>query len=78
MGAIFSPRMVSESYFAWKTLFDAVGGARTAVHMLTEGEDDKLLIRADRNADTAILNETLNMLESMGVGAARLATEVPR
>ena len=38
----------------------------------------KLLIRADRNADTAILNETLNMLESMDVGAARLATEVPR
>lgn len=38
----------------------------------------KLLIRADRNADTTTLNKVLNMLESMGVGAARLATEVPR
>ncbi|MCH7545538.1 MAG: biopolymer transporter ExbD [Planctomycetes bacterium] len=38
----------------------------------------KLLIRADRNNDTATLNDLFNRLRSLGVGAARLATEVPR
>ena len=38
----------------------------------------KLLIRADRNNDTAILNDLFNRLQALGVGAARLATEVPR
>ncbi len=38
----------------------------------------KLLIRADRNGDTALLNEVLTSLQELGVGTARLATEVPR
>ncbi|MCZ6834686.1 MAG: biopolymer transporter ExbD [Planctomycetota bacterium] len=38
----------------------------------------KLLIRSDRNNDTSRLNQILNRLETLGVGAARLATEVPR
>ncbi len=38
----------------------------------------KLLIRADRNAQAVHLNRVANLLESMGVGSARLATEVPR
>ena len=38
----------------------------------------KLLIRADRNNDTTTLNDLFNRLRSLGVGAARLATEVPR
>lgn len=38
----------------------------------------KLLLRADRDCDTASLNQILNRLRAMGVGAARLATEVPR
>ena len=38
----------------------------------------KLLIRADRNNDTTTLNDLFNRLQSLGVGAARLATEVPR
>lgn len=50
--AIFSPRMVSESYFAWKRLFDALGGVRAAVQRLISGEDDKLLIRADKGANS--------------------------
>lgn len=37
----------------------------------------KLMVRADRSADTGTLNEVLRILERMGVGAARLATEVP-
>ncbi len=38
----------------------------------------KLLIRADRNAPAAHLNRVATLLESFGVGTARLATEVPR
>ncbi len=37
----------------------------------------KLLLRADRNAAAAHLNRVVEMIESLGVGAARLATEVP-
>ena len=43
---------------------------RSAAHL-------KLMIRADRNADTGRLNELIGRLEQRGVGAARLATEVP-
>ena len=38
----------------------------------------KLLIRADREAPAARLNRVVSMIESLGVGSARLATEVPR
>ena len=38
----------------------------------------KLMIRADRNADTITLNAIIARLQRSGVGAARLATEVPR
>jgi biopolymer transport protein ExbD len=38
----------------------------------------KLLIRADRNTDTRRLNEVVTLLQGQGVGAARMATKVPR
>jgi len=38
----------------------------------------KLMIRADRNGNSARLNEVITRLQRAGVGAARLATEVPR
>lgn len=38
----------------------------------------KLMIRADRNADSAALNDLVEALQDEGVGLARLATEVPR
>ncbi len=38
----------------------------------------KLMIRADRNTEAARLNQVVTMLTSLGVGSARLATEVPR
>jgi len=38
----------------------------------------KLLIRADKNADSARLNEVVRLLQLLDVGHARLATEVPR
>jgi biopolymer transport protein ExbD len=37
----------------------------------------KLLIRADRGGNTARLNEVVARLRKLGVGAARLATQVP-
>ncbi len=37
----------------------------------------KLMIRADRNADSTRLNRIVTRLQRIGVGAARLATEVP-
>jgi biopolymer transport protein ExbD len=41
-------------------------------------EQLKLLIRADRGASAAYLNQVVDVLGPLGVGAARLATEVPR
>ena len=38
----------------------------------------KLLIRADKNANSARLNEIVRLLQGMDIGHARLATEVPR
>ena len=38
----------------------------------------KLLLRADRTVAALTLNRVVRLLESLGVGAARLATEVPR
>jgi len=37
----------------------------------------KLMIRADRNAPAQALNAVVTRLESLGVGGARLATQVP-
>lgn len=37
----------------------------------------RLLLRADRRADTRRLNDVIERLQHLGVGAARLATEVP-
>lgn len=37
----------------------------------------KLLLRADRDADSARLNEVITLLQGMGLSAARVATEVP-
>lgn len=39
--------------------------------------DAKLLLRADRNADTARLNAVVTLLQRSGLPAARVATEVP-
>jgi NADH-quinone oxidoreductase subunit G len=52
LGAILSPRSTSESLYAWKRLFDGLGGARVGVRRLERGEDDDLLIRADKGANS--------------------------
>lgn len=38
----------------------------------------KLLIRADKNSKSARLNQIVNLLQTLDVGAARIATQVPR
>ncbi len=40
-------------------------------------EKVRVLIRADRNCDAAVLNRVVTRLQHMGVGAARIATEIP-
>ena len=51
--AIVSPRLPSEAYYAWRSLFEGLGGVRVGVHRMVYGEDDRLLIRADKGANTA-------------------------
>jgi NADH-quinone oxidoreductase subunit G len=48
---ILSPRLTSETLFGWRLLLDAMGGARFGVRRLVRGEDDDLLIRADKGAN---------------------------
>ena len=43
-----------------------------------DAERLKLMIRADQNGRTDRLNRVVSRLQRIGVGAARLATEVPR
>lgn len=41
-------------------------------------EHARVLLRADRSADTAHLNRIVTRLRELDIGAARVATEVPR
>jgi NADH-quinone oxidoreductase subunit G len=49
--AIFTTRLVSETYFAWHKLFEGLGQVRVGLHRIARGADDKLLIRADKGAN---------------------------
>jgi NADH-quinone oxidoreductase subunit G len=49
--AIFSPRLSSETYFAWRRAFEGLGQVRVGVHSLVYGDDDRLLVRADKGAN---------------------------
>ncbi len=50
-GAVLSPRLTSETMFGLKLLFDTVGGVKVGTRQLIQGEDDELLIRADKGAN---------------------------
>jgi NADH-quinone oxidoreductase subunit G len=50
--AVLSPRLTSENLYAWKLLFQRLGDVKTAVRKLIRGEDDDLLIRADKGANS--------------------------
>jgi len=49
---IFSPRLVNESLFAWRKLFDGLGEVKLGVASIVRGEDDDNLIRADKGANS--------------------------
>ena len=49
--AILSPRLPSEDLYAWRTLFEGLGGIRTGVRSIVRGVDDDLLLRADKGAN---------------------------
>jgi NADH-quinone oxidoreductase subunit G len=51
-GALLSPRLPCEDLFAWKSLFSKLGKVRVGVLRLHRGEDDALLIRADKGANS--------------------------
>jgi NADH-quinone oxidoreductase subunit G len=50
--ATLSPRLSAESLFAWRELLRALGQVPTAVRRIERGEDDRLLIRADKGANS--------------------------
>ena len=56
---------------------ELIGVVDAEVERLGGAQGLKLMIRADRNADSAHLNRLVERLQRVGVGAARLATEVP-
>ena len=52
LGAVVSPRATCEDLHAWKRLLEGLGGARFAVRRLERGENDAMLLRADRGANS--------------------------
>jgi NADH dehydrogenase/NADH:ubiquinone oxidoreductase subunit G len=48
-----SPRLTTEDLFAWKRLFEALGGAQVGVRRIVRGQDDGILVRADKGANAA-------------------------
>jgi biopolymer transport protein ExbD len=46
-------------------------------HAPTPSDPLKLMVRADRQADTQHLNRVVTMLRELGVGTIRIATEIP-
>ena len=53
LGVVVSPRLTCESMFAWKELLDSLGEVKYGVRRLERGEDDDLLIRADKGANSS-------------------------
>jgi NADH-quinone oxidoreductase subunit G len=51
LGVLASPRTLSEDLFAWRELVGALGGLVSGVRSLVSGENDALLVRADKGAN---------------------------
>ncbi|HEX6849779.1 MAG TPA: 2Fe-2S iron-sulfur cluster-binding protein [Candidatus Polarisedimenticolaceae bacterium] len=51
LAIVASPRLTTEDLFAWRKLAQGLGGATFAVRRLVRGEDDRLLLRADKGAN---------------------------
>jgi NADH-quinone oxidoreductase subunit G len=52
LGIVASPRTLCEDLFAWSTVTDGLGGATRGLRKLVRGEDDRLLLRADKGANS--------------------------
>jgi len=70
LGLIASPRATNETLFAASRLVKAVGGATVGVQKIHRGEDDKLLIRADKGANSKGAGEILGATDAVDVLAA--------
>ncbi len=53
LGVIVSPRATNETLHTLNKLINGVGGAKRGVQRIHRGEDDDLLIRADKGANSA-------------------------
>jgi NADH-quinone oxidoreductase subunit G len=51
LGVLASPRVLSEDLFAWNQLVVGLGGGVCGVRSLVRGENDALLVRADKGAN---------------------------
>ena len=60
--------MVSESIYAWNKLFSSLGLVLTSIRTLRDGEDDGMLIRADKGANSAGAAITSMPAEIQGAG----------
>jgi NADH-quinone oxidoreductase subunit G len=49
---LLSPRVTSEEMLAWRMLLEKLGGDTVGVRAILRGEDDDLLIRADKGANS--------------------------
>jgi NADH-quinone oxidoreductase subunit G len=52
VGLLISPRVTSEDMLAWRLLLEALGGGPVGVRRLVRGQDDDLLVRADKGANS--------------------------
>ncbi len=52
LGFIASPRTLCEDLFAWREVVAALGGAARGARRLVRGDNDALLVRADKGANT--------------------------
>jgi len=50
-GALLSPRLTAETLFAWRQVLRTLGDVPIGIGSLVDGEDDELLIRADKAAN---------------------------
>jgi NADH-quinone oxidoreductase subunit G len=76
LGVIASPRLLSEDLHAWKSILDGFGGAIYGTRVLTKGQDDELLIRADKGANARGASWILGA--NGGEGAVRAAAAAGR
>jgi NADH-quinone oxidoreductase subunit G len=51
LGVVASPRTLCEDLYAWRALVATLGGATRGVRSLVSGENDALLVRADKGAN---------------------------